>query len=246
MRSIEKSGRTVDEAIREALDALGVERDVVEIEVLEEGSKGLFGILGSRQARVRVTVKEEPAETETQEDSGVFTVAFDAEDEDDAERIQGVDLEEAREAAIERACNFVRGVAERLGLEVGIETREAEDDIVHINMTGDNVGLLIGRHGQTLDAIQYLCNVVANRRSDVRVRVVCDAEGYRVRREATLTSLAERMAERVALQGRKAVLEPMSALERRVVHLALQDNEKVTTYSEGEEPYRRVIIAPKP
>lgn len=247
MRTVERTARTVEEAVNEALNDLGADRSAVEIEVLDEGSKGLLGIFGARQARVRVTLKSEPAAVEdpapelVEEEASVAAVATEVAEEAASSEPKRL----TREEALEKACEFVRGIATRLGIEVELATREAEDDIVYIDISGSNVGLLIGRHGQTLDAIQYLANVVGNRSSTGRLRLVLDVEGYRTRRQATLTSLAERMAARVASQGRKAVLEPMNALERRVIHMALKDHDAVTTYSEGEEPYRRVVIAPK-
>lgn len=247
MRSVESSGRTVDEAVQEALNKLGAQIEDVTVEVLEEGSKGLLGIFGSRQARVRVSLMEVPAIV-VDEQPGDEALASAVEAELSALAEQEAPEEDGkvdRERAIEIACAFVHGVAERLGLKVGIETSEGDEGIVHVNMTGENVGLIIGHHGQTLDAVQYLANVVANQKSTERVRLVLDAEGYRVRREATLTNLAQRMAAKAVAQRRRAVLEPMSALERRVIHLALQESDEVTTYSEGEEPYRRVVIAPK-
>lgn len=246
MRTIEKTGRTVEEAIRQALAELGVERDAVDVEVLDEGSKGLFGLLGARQARVRVTVKDERLPAEGDERDFAVPFAFDEDDEEGAIALAEEPVDAAARAeAIEKACAFIRGVAERLGLEVGIETREDADNIVYVNVTGCNLGLLIGRHGETLNAVQFLANVVANRDGVARVRLVLDAEGYRARREAALRNLARRTAERVAKERRKAALEPMNALERRIIHLALKDHEHVVTYSEGEEPFRRVIIAPK-
>lgn len=239
MKSIEKTGRSVEEAIQQALNDLGAERDAVAIEVLDEGSKGLFGLLGGRLARVQVSLKDEPAVTSEERPSvAEATEAGIVED-----RVDNVELERAE--AIQVACDFLEGVLTRLGLDVGIETREGDEQIVHMNITGEGVGLVIGRHGQTLDAIQYLTNVVANRNARSRVRVVIDAEGYRIRREGVLNNLAERMANQVITNGRKAVLEPMSALERRVIHLALENTDAVETYSEGEDPYRRVVIVPK-
>lgn len=245
MTSVEKSGRTVEEAVNEALQDLGAERDAVNIEVIEEGTKGLFGFLGTRLAKVRVSLKASPADAtveqpiaETVDESEALTQRAAEED--------ATDVEAERQEAIQKATEFLHGILTRLGLNVGVESREGDEGIVHLNISGEGVGLVIGRHGQTLDAIQYLTNVVANRNgASSRVRIVIDAEGYRVRRAETLTNMAERMAERVVSQGRKAVLEPMSALERRVVHLALQSSDSVETYSEGEDPYRRVVIVPK-
>lgn len=244
MTVIEKTGRTVEEAIQEALNELGAERDAVDIEVLDEGSKGLFGLLGMRQARVKVSLR---TQVSLVDESSEDTAEADETDSGgtDAEAEEGVDVEKERAEGIKRATEFVAGVLSRLGLELGIETRLGEEDIVHLNITGQNVGLIIGRHGQTLDALQYLANVVANRKPGPRIRIVLDAEGYRKRREETLTRLAHRTADRVIAQGRKIVLEPMNALERRVIHMALRTSPDVETYSEGEDPYRRVVIVPK-
>lgn len=233
MRSVEKTGRTVEEAIQEALNELGIERDEAEIVVLEEGSKGLFGLLRGRSARVRVGLKVDLAAAKSGDRSAT------AASEEEARR-----LDDLRNAAIERGREFLVGVLERLGITAGIEIRE-DDDIVYMNVTGADLGILIGRKGQTLDSVQYLVNIVANRQGGVRVRIVIDAEGYRERREQFLRGLAMRMAERVRRRGRRVVLEPMSALERRVVHMALKDEEDLTTFSEGKEPYRRVVIVRK-
>lgn len=216
MTSVEKSGKTVDDAVREALKELGVSRADVDVEVLDEGSKGFLGILGARPARVRVTVvrREEPAQ-------------------------------EVAESKIEKAQEFLKKLLEHMGVEAEIAREQDASGFVYLRMSGRRMGVVIGRRGQTLDAIQYLVNLVANRDGGPRVRFVLDAEGYREKRAEALRGLAHRMAERAKKQGRRASLEPMSALERRVVHMALADVEGVETYSEGEEPYRRVVIVPK-
>lgn len=275
MRVIEKSARTVDEAVAEALRELGARRDQVEIEVLEEGSKGLFGLLGAKQARVRVRVKEgaadpayaavtAPAErAQTTGEAGrAVDVARDAVEGADGGldsewEISGDFADEeapekaARpagppdEARVARAREFLSGVLERMDVDAALETRIAEDGTVHINIVGQDLGLIIGRRGQTLDALQFLVNQVANRGEGRRVRIILDAEGYRARRAQVLAALARRMAARARRLRRKVALEPMNAVERRIVHLALAGDPDVETYSEGEEPHRRVIIAPR-
>lgn len=259
MKSVEKSGRTVDEAVEEGLAELGVDRTAVDVEVLEEGSKGLFGLLGSRAARVRLTLvepgggsgpsaagapqKADPASgalpTQGAEASG------DAAEPTDTAPSTAESEAEERAARMERARTFVVELLGRMGIEAGVAMREADENIVHLAISGDGMGLVIGRRGQTLDALQYLTNMAANRGPGPRLRFVLDAEGYRGRREEYLTDLAQRMAERVRREGRKAVLDPMSALERRVVHMALQDEAGIETESEGEDPFRRVVIVPK-
>ncbi|HEY8417553.1 MAG TPA: RNA-binding cell elongation regulator Jag/EloR [Limnochordales bacterium] len=283
MRVVEKTARTVDDAVAEALAALGATRDEVEVEVLEEGNKGLFGLLGARQARVRVWLKErapEPAaavpaqperaggEAGPKASRGAKRTGWSgAGDNDDENRIGGraaelggdldggleEDEEEERtgpagppdERRVARARAFLTGVLERMEVDAALETSIAEDGTVQINIVGQDLGLIIGRRGQTLDALQFLVNQVANRGEGRRVRIVLDVEGYRARRVEALTALARRMAARARRQRRKVALEPMSAHERRIVHLALASEHGVETYSEGEEPYRRVIIAPR-
>lgn len=209
MKSIEKQAKTVEEAIALALEELGAKREDVEIEVLDEGSKGFLGLLGARPAKVRVTLKD----------------TF------------GHKIEIAKE--------FLAGLLERMGVQAEISATVGEDQLVYIQLSGRRMGVVIGRRGQTLDAIQYLVNLVANKAPGPRARIVLDAEGYREKRAQTLRNLAERLAKKAKAEKRKAVLEPMSALERRIVHLALADDDEVETRSEGEEPYRRVVIVPK-
>lgn len=268
MRVVEKVGRTVDEAIQEALKQLGATRQDVEIEVLEEGSKGLFGLLGARRARVRVELKPgvqpapaaEPPETEDSETRAALEAGEDAgaaapDAPEAAETLAPPDAAPAKrlsaeeKAVVERklaaAEEFLTGVLKRMGVEAALETRMDEDDIVVINMAGDDLGLVIGRRGQTLDALQFLVNQVANKAGGHRVRIVLDAEGYRERRAEALAALARRMAGKARRERRKVTLEPMNALERRIVHLALADMPGVETYSEGEDPDRRVVIVPR-
>ncbi len=204
-RSIEASGKTVDEAIFNGLDLLGVEIDQVDIEILDEGSRGLFGLGGSR-SRVRLTVREEP------------------------------------ELAA-KARDFVGGVLERIGMKATMDTQE-EEGVLKLKLKGQELGVLIGRRGETLDALQYLTGLAVNKGGEYR-RIQLDIENYRSSREETLQRLARRLAGKVAKTGEKVVLEPMNPYERRVMHATLQDHPQVTTASEGEEPNRRVTILPK-
>ena len=223
MKSLEMTGRTVDEAVEAALRELGVPRDRCEIEVLEEGSKGFLGLLGSRLARVRVTVLE-PEVPETPVAPETQVLASDAS---------------------ERARVFLEGLLERMGVTAAVESLVDEDGTVFMNVTGKGLGVVIGRRGQTLDAVQYLVNIVANRDAPQWTRFIVDAEGYRERRAETLRQLAQRTADRAKARGRRVRLDPMTALERRIIHLELQGHPDVDTRSEGEEPYRRVVIIPK-
>ncbi|MBO2519007.1 MAG: protein jag [Firmicutes bacterium] len=208
MKMVEVSGRTVEEAVEAALDQLGATRDQVDVEVLDEGTRGFLGILGSREARVRVRMQFRPEEQNR------------------------------------KAREFLEGLLRRMSMECGLETRFGDDEILHINITGGDTGILIGRRGQTLQALQYLVNVVANRGEERYQSILLDVEGYRDRRAEVLQRLARRKARRVLETGQRVALDPMNPWERRVVHMALRDMEGVETHSEGEEPARRVVISP--
>lgn len=247
-RSVEKSGRSVEEALEAALDELGVNRDEVEVEVLDEPNRGLLGWIGGKLARIRVTVKEgaSPPGDAEREARGGGAAGTPASAGGPAASGASEALQLAAQAKLSRARDFLREVARLMGAPGQVETRRVEGDLFHLNVVTPEPGLLIGRRGQTLDAIQYLVNMAANRRVEGPwVRFVVDAGEYRRRREAALRALAVRTARRVR-QGRTSVaLEPMNALERRVIHLALKDDPSVMTRSEGEEPNRRVVILPR-
>ncbi len=226
MASVEKTGKTVDEAIEAAIAELGVSREQIEYEVLEEPSKGLFGFLGGKPTRVRVELIGNQSDA-TQEKQ-VKTNAAGKPGSD----------------PVEAAKLFLMSVFKAMKLDVKIEKLTGIEQVT-LNLRGEDLGILIGKHGQTLDALQYLTNLAAHRDSEERVRIIIDVEDYRKRREETLVRLAQRLADRVKLRGEKVVLEPMSPHERKIIHTALQDDLRVTTFSEGEEPFRKVVIALK-
>lgn len=205
MKFSEKTGKTVEEAVDLALKELGVKREEVDIEVLEEPSKGIFGLIGVRPARVKVTLKEMPSQ---------------------------------------RAGMLLENILKAMQLSVKISVKEKEDGIF-INLEGPDLGVLIGRRGETLDALQYLVNLSVNKNQEVKKKVIIDIEGYRNRREATLKKLALKLADKARQKGRNIVLEPMSSQERRIIHTALQGRDDIYTYSEGEEPYRKIVISPR-
>jgi len=202
---VEKNGKTVDDAVESALAELNVSRNEVEIDIIEEPSKGLFGFIGVKPARVRVKVKE--------------TVA-----------------RQARE--------FLGKIMKIMKLDVNINLVEKEEKVL-ININGPDLGILIGKRGETLDAIQYLVSLSANKNVEKRKRIFIDIEGYRKRREDTLKKLAYKLADKARQRGRNVILEPMNSMERRIIHTALQGRDDIYTFSEGEEPYRKIIIAPK-
>lgn len=205
MRSVIKVSKTVDEAIKEALIELNANKDDVKIEIVEEPSKGLFGLIGGKDAKVRVSVIYDP---------------------------------------IEIADNFLSKVLNSMNISaVNVVKREGDSLIIDIkDISSTDMGILIGKRGNTLDSIQYLLSLVINKNKDNYIKVVVDAEGYRAKREETLIRLANKMAEKAKYVKRPIKLEPMNPYERRIIHSALQNIQGITTYSEGEEPYRRVVI----
>ncbi len=207
MRFAEKKAKTVDEAVNQALAELGASKDDVDIEIIEE-TKGLFGILGSKEVKVRVTLREREEVT--------------------------------------RAKEFIKNVTEKLGMNIEQEASYNEEDkLLKIELKGEGLGLLIGRRGETLDSIQYLTNIFVNKKSDDYVKVTIDAENYRARREEALVSLAKRTASKAVKYRKNMIIEPKNPYERRIIHEALQDYPEVTTYSVGEDPNRKVIVAYK-
>ncbi len=312
MKSIEATGKTVKDAIRNGLAELGCDSDDVDIQVVEMGSPGLFGMFG-KPAKVRLTVKAddpaldiempvlsldagnarkpkankpkaekpkaekpakaEPAEAETEEiaseeaprekksrsrrrrKGGAKAEAVDAVETDEAEALAApapviehepfvATAEDALSEDAKKAKAFLAGLTDRMGVPIQIELMETAEQL-RMQMAGENMSLLIGRRGETLDALQYLTSLNINRGREDYLRVSIDTEGYRAKREEALRKLAVRMAGRAKKSGRRVALEPMNPYERRILHSALQNDPEVTTHSEGEEPYRRVIITLK-
>lgn len=237
----EKWGKDVKTATELALKDLKCSIDDVTVTVLEEPSKGFLGI-GSKLALVRVEKKIEPEEKNVEElrtekiiekttntdSNSSKKVKFDRPD----------DLVEVKEHA---AIDFLRETTEKMGLKLSFKAYE-NDSNVYVDIEGKDAGTIIGKRGQTLDAIQYLTSLVVNKKKEGYVRVVLDAENYRAKREKTLEQLANRLADKVVKTRKNVRLEPMNPYERMVIHATLQKNPKVTTRSEGEEPYRRVVI----
>ncbi len=321
MKTYESSAKTIEEAISAGLEKLGVSISDVTIDVLEEGSKGLFGLFGSRQAKVRLTLKETEADplealtaakparsaapakpaapkapeapkpvkpaapkTEASKAAPVKPTAPKAEApkaeapkakpaprkeapkpaKTDAPKAEAPKAKPTPKAPVQpiekpvvtmipadqvvedsapgRALAFLRELTHLMGVEVSIEVGTDAEGNVFANMTGDTLGILIGRRGETLDALQYLTSLKVNRGQEGYTRVTLDTENYRAKREEALTRLANRMANRAIKTGRKVSLEPMNPYERRILHSALQANDQVDTHSEGEEPNRHVVI----
>ena len=314
MKQYEATARTVEEAIEQGLQELGVSIGDVDVLVVEEGSKGLFGLFGSRPAKVRLTVKEaeadplsdlmldepKPAKEKKEQaakpaasgneagrsrktnpagnaaaESGEKKPAGDtpapekkkakkpaekkpeapAEEAPKEEKkkpeirpmekpevtmIPAEELEADSPAGI--AHSFLEELTKLMGVDVTIDMGTDAEGNVYGYINGDTLGVLIGRRGETLDAVQYLTSLKVNRGREGYVRVTLDTENYRAKREDTLIRLANRMANRALRTGRKVSLEPMNPYERRIIHYALQQTEGVSTHSEGDEPNRHVVI----
>ena len=305
MRQYEVSAKTKEEAVELGLQELGVSIGDVDVQVVEEGSKGLFGLFGSRPVKVRLTVKdseedplgdlleEEPAKKkekkaekkpekkQEEKKPAVKTEEKKAEEKKPAEKkaekkpekkpaekkaedsektfeekqeIRTLEKPEVTMIPAEQldaespagvAKEFLGELTKLMGVDVSIDMGTDAEGNVYAYMQGDTLGILIGRRGETLDALQYLTSLKVNRGRDSYTRVTLDTENYRAKREDTLIRLANRMANRALRTGRKVSLEPMNPYERRIIHFALQQNEGVTTHSEGDEPNRHVVITHK-
>lgn len=245
----EKWGTDVDEAVKLALADLKLTIDEVDVTILEEPSRGFFGI-GSKLAKVRVEKKKvepvvevkpvveekKPEVVKEKKQSGNKKKAAVKDKLEVTERPADlVDIEE-NEATV-----FLKNVTEQMGLKLDIKAQGNESSM-YFDISGDDSGTIIGKRGQTLDSIQYLTSLVVNKNRDKYIRVIVDAENYRAKREKTLEQLANRLADKVVKNKKSVKLEPMNPYERKVIHSTLQSNPSVKTRSEGEEPYRRVII----
>ncbi len=297
-KTFEATGKTREEAIDAGLAELNLTIGEVTVEDIEEGSKGLFGLFGSRPWRVRVTAIEE--EKSVLDTHSLFADSLDtpvekkqrrqnaekkpaapkkekAEKTEKAEKPAAEKKEEKPAAekkpaakkqqkkpaekkapaekkpvapaeqkdpatAAGRAQSFLQELTQLMGVEVSVDVNTDEEGNVRVNMQGDSQGILIGRRGETLDALQYLTSLQVNKGRGEYIRVTLDTEGYRARREEALIRLANRMANRAVKTGRRVSMEPMNPYERRILHSALQGNPAVTTHSEGEEPNRHVVI----
>lgn len=243
--SIRVSAKTVDDAITEAMIQLGVTSDRLEYEVIEKGSSGFLGI-GMKQAVIEARRKPE-SEPEVVEKEPFAPVEEIREEkaEEIAEPVKARELAEVQPQTVEAVKTFLADTMKAMNMEVEIEISIDEDGALCADLRGEHMGILIGKRGQTLDSLQYLANRVANKHQDGYVRVKLDTENYRARREETLKHLAKNIAHKVKRNRRPVALEPMNPYERRIIHSALQSDPYVTTHSEGEEPYRKVVITLK-
>jgi len=250
MRYIDVTGKTEEEAIRKGLEQLGLERDDVSVEILERARSGFLGI-GSSPAKVRVTYELDVAE-EPKPEAPKAKPAEKKPEPKPAEKKPEPKAEEKKTEPAAPACDnddarrikdFLTGLLEHMDSTAEVKVYEEEKNRYKVILEGQKLGALIGRRGETLDAIQQLTNYAVNSGRDKRLRIHVDAENYRAKREQSLESLANKVAGKVLKYRRSVTLEPMNAYERHVIHAALQDKEGVTTYSIGTEPNRRVVVA---
>lgn len=271
--SIRVSAKTVDDAITEALIQLGVTSDRLEYEVIEKGSAGFLGI-GMKQAVIEARRKPEPKEEKIEEpvveepvkaepkkvetvqpqkaaaekkadepQKAAFEKAVEKEVKEEVKK--ETKLVEVQPQTIETVEDFLKNTMKAMDMEVELKTEIDQDGALCVDMSGEHMGILIGKRGQTLDSLQYLANRVANKHQEGYVRVKLDTENYRARREETLRHLAKNIAYKVKRNRRPVALEPMNPYERRIIHSALQSDPYVMTHSEGEEPFRKVVITLK-
>lgn len=204
--AIEKRGKSVDEAIKAALDELSCEIDDVIIEVIEEANKGILGIVGKKPAIVKVTLREKPEE-------------------------------EVRKTLVD--------LLNKMKIDYKIDRVEWDKEKVRINIVGKDMGLVIGRKGETLNALQYMTSLIVNKNREEKIRIVLDVEDYRRKKEKSLEKLAIKLSDKVKTTQKNVVMRPMSPQERRIIHTVLQGDPQVTTYSTGDEPNRKVVITMK-
>ena len=271
--SIRVSAKTVDDAITEALIQLGVTSDRLEYEVIEKGRAGFLGI-GMKQAVIEARRKPEPKEEKVEEpvveepvrvepkkveavqpqkaaaekkadepQKAAFEKAVEKEVKEEVKK--ETKLVEVQPQTIKAVEDFLKNTMKAMDMEVELKTEIDQDGALCVDMSGEHMGILIGKRGQTLDSLQYLANRVANKHQEGYVRVKLDTENYRARREETLRHLAKNIAHKVKRNRRPVALEPMNPYERRIIHSALQSDPYVMTHSEGEEPFRKVVITLK-
>ena len=230
IKTLEKTARTEDEAIAAALAELGMDRDDVSVEIVERAKSGFLGI-GASPAVIRVSYEAPDPVEETAPAAPA------------AEHVKAAATEVDENPDYAAIRQFLSGLLERMGVKAQIEISTRENGGINVNLSGNGMGAIIGRRGETLDAIQHLTNYAVNRGSEKHLHISVDAENYRSKREESLTRLAEKMAEKAIKYKRSMALEPMNSYERHVIHTALQNYEGVTTSSTGVEPNRRVVVS---
>jgi len=240
MESLEVEGKTIDEAIEKACSEFGVPREKLNIEIISDGASGFLG-LGSKKAKIRASIMS-------------IDMTIDAPPEQSRKAVQkkppvssdftqSVVTEESAETTATKAKRILEGILSRMSLDCPVTIEKTPDTII-LNIKGDGSGLLIGKRGQNLDAIQYIVNKAISKYADNRKMIVVDTEGYRKRREESLIALAANLAEKVKKSKKALTVGHMNAHDRRIIHLALQNDESLTTKSRGEGEFRKIVIMP--
>jgi len=222
MKSIEMEGKTIEEAIHKACAELNAAREDLEIEVLSNGSSGFLGLVGAKKALIRATLK-----SSAEKAPSLHTATASSSD-----------------SLAEKAQKTLRDILSFLGMEAKIQIKD-EPDRLWVSFQGDGSGLLIGRKGETLEALEYLVNKIVHRGAEDKKKIVVDTENYRARREEALIKLAKRMGEKAKRSGKPVTMNPLNAHDRRIVHLALQNDKALRTHSKGTGLYRKIVISPE-
>ena len=263
---IEISAKTVDDAINEGLVRLGTTTDKMDVEVLEKESAGFLGFIGKHDAKIRVRIKEakpasmpqkkevrqekpatvkERTEAKTEEKPASETYRKPKKKFDENDKGEPVSAERQEKAKAD-AVKFLTDVFKAMNLEAAINVEfDSTENELTIDVKAEDMGVLIGKRGQTLDSLQYIVSLAINKDCSEYVKVKLDSENYRVRRKETLENLAKNIASKVKRTGKAVSLEPMNSFERRIIHSALQGDSDCETYSEGADPYRKVVVKPK-
>ncbi len=249
MKTLEIEAKTIDAAIEQACREFDVPREKLNIEILSEDSSGFLGILGSRKAKIRANLLSIDVTLDAGSESRSDIVVNIAREEavPAAQPVMASSVPPARDAADNqvglRAKQFLEGLLERMDISCPVQLEETADSVV-LNIQGDGGGLLIGRRGQNLDAIQFLVNKAVNRDPESRKVVTVDTESYRKRREESLVALAKKVGDKVKKTRKAVSLSHMNAHDRRIIHLALQDDPELATKSKGESDFRKIVIMP--
>lgn len=288
MKTIDFTGKSINEAVDKAHEELGIDYNDMQWEVIDEPSKGFLGI-GAKPAKIRITIKEEgddvkpeptekaersepvrkrpvceraekrekkevknpePAAEKTEPKAETPVLAEEpaapvTEQEDELQGERANLTEEDKSVIIASAVDFLNSIFDQMGMKVSLQVTFDDNKHLFINMEGEDMGTIIGKRGQTLDSLQYLTNLVVNKGEYPYMNVTLDTEDYRAKRKKTLETLAFNLAKKAKHNRRNVTLEPMNPYERRIIHATLQNDRYVTTYSEGVEPYRYVVIALK-
>ncbi len=238
-KTVKIEGKTIDDAIEKACKDFNLPREKLNIEIISEGSSGFFGLVGSKKACINASIMSFDLDIESPLKEKMEQTIKDA----DLHKIDSPEIKETEENLAMRAKEKLDGILKRMGLDYPVQVEETSESIT-LEIEGDGSGLLIGRGGQTLDALQYLVNKATNKNGKERKRIILDTEDYRKRREKTLIALAEKLGEKVKKTRKPVTVNPLNAHDRRIVHMALQDDGQLNTRSRGEGTFRKIIILP--